>query len=90
MVNIHNSILRFLPHLWRYEPQTYSNVAMVKRRIPIEAEAEDTDNMKIHILLHVVHGFMDEIEMYREDLQSIIEIPKPNALVLINLDDDQG
>ncbi|HEY9825277.1 MAG TPA: hypothetical protein V6D19_07505 [Stenomitos sp.] len=67
-----------------------SNAAIVKRRIPIEAETQDVDNMKIHILLHVVQGYMDEIEIYREDLQKIIEVPKPNELVLINLDADQG
>lgn len=63
------------------------NAAVLKRRIPIEAEAVDIDNAKIHILLHVVHGFIDEIEIYREDLQNIKEIPKPNSLELINLDD---
>ena len=64
------------------------NTATVKRRIPIEAEAVDIDGAKIHILLHVVHGYIDEIEIYREDLQSVKEIPKPNSLELINLDND--
>ena len=65
------------------------NIATLKRRIPIEAEAIDRDNVKIHVLLHVVHGFMDEIEIYREDLQNIAEMPKPNSLELINLDNDR-
>lgn len=64
------------------------NAATVKRRIPIEAEAVDVDGAKIHILLHVVYGYIDEIEIYREDLQSVKEIPKPNSLELINLDND--
>jgi hypothetical protein len=68
----------------------HSTAAIVKRRIPINAEAEDSDNMKIHILLHVVQGFMDEIEIYREDLQNVTAMPKPETLVLVSLDDDHG
>jgi len=65
-----------------------SNVAVVQRRIPIEAEAVDRGGVTIHVLLHVVHGFIDEIEIYREDLQQIAELPKPNSLVLLNLNED--
>jgi len=64
------------------------NIATVKRRIPIEAEAVDIDGITIHILLHVVSGLMDEIEIYREDLKDITELPKSNSLDLINVDNN--
>ena len=41
--------------------------ADVVRGIPIEAEVEDLDGVKIHILLHVLDGVMRELEVYRED-----------------------
>jgi hypothetical protein len=64
------------------------NISFVKRRIPIEAEALDSDGVKIHILLHVVHGFMDEIEIFREDLLMVKQLPEPSSLELINLNND--
>ena len=42
--------------------------ASVDRRIPVEAEVEDFDGVTVHILLHVVDHFMNELEVYREDL----------------------
>jgi hypothetical protein len=41
--------------------------ADVVHRIPVEAEVEDIDGMTIHVLLHVVEGYIDELEVYRED-----------------------
>src|SRR5579884_3568998 len=61
--------------------------AQVKRRIPIEAEGVDADGMKIHFLLHVVDGYMLELEIFREDSKPIIELPVASALELFSLDD---
>ena len=41
--------------------------ADVERTIPVEAEAEDEDGMTFHVVLHVVDGFIAELEIYRED-----------------------
>ena len=41
--------------------------ADVERRIPVEAEAEDADGRTFHVLLHVVDGFISELEIYTED-----------------------
>jgi hypothetical protein len=41
--------------------------ATVERRIPVEGECEDLDGTTVHVLLHVVEGRMDELEIYRED-----------------------
>lgn len=58
--------------------------AEVKHRIPIEAEGPDQDGVKIHFLLHVVDGFMNELEIFREDGGHIIQMPEPNVLQIIN------
>jgi hypothetical protein len=39
----------------------------VKYRIPIEGSCPDTDGVVIHILLHVVNGYLNEIEIYKDD-----------------------
>ena len=36
-------------------------------RIAVEAEVEDLDGMKIVILLHVIDGYVDELEVFRAD-----------------------
>jgi uncharacterized protein DUF6984 len=61
--------------------------ANVKRRIPIEAEGTDLDGMPIHFLLHVVDGYLSEIEVYREDSRPVLDLPDPSSLKLFSLDD---
>ncbi len=58
--------------------------AVVEHQIPIEAEGNDLDGIRIHILLHVVDGYMDELEIFREDPNPIQELPPPRTLELIN------
>ena len=59
--------------------------AHVKRRIPIEAEVEDEDGRSIHILLHVVDGVVDELEVYREDGSPVRRRPVPEDVSLVLL-----
>jgi hypothetical protein len=64
-----------------------SNVkAKVKRRIPVEAELQDTDGVLIHILLHVIDGKLNELEIYKEDGSPIRESPDPSRLKVVCLD----
>ena len=42
--------------------------ADVQCRVPVEATTVDNDGVTIHILLHVVNGFLNELEVYKEDL----------------------
>lgn len=46
---------------------TVPSVAKVDRRIPVEGTYLDNDGTRVHILLHVVDGYLDELEVYRED-----------------------
>lgn len=45
--------------------------APVVRRIPVEAEYRDSDGVTVHVLLHVVRGWLHEFEVYREDSQLV-------------------
>ena len=54
--------------------------AEVKRRIPVEAETNDLDGVVIHVLLHVINGCMNELEVYREDSARVVRPIIPEAL----------
>lgn len=56
--------------------------AVVNVRVPVEGQATDLDGMTIHILLHVVDGLMKELEFFREDLQPVKRMPKPDDVGL--------
>lgn len=60
--------------------------APVRRRIPIEAEAPDSDGATIQILLHVVDGFIWELELYRPDGKPIQRRPDARSLAPYSLD----
>jgi Domain of unknown function (DUF6984) len=62
-----------------------SEKAAVDRRIPIEAEANDLDDVTIHMLLHIVDGVVFELEFYREDSAPIFKLPSVREWRLIEL-----
>ncbi len=41
-----------------------------------ELERADKDGVCIHMLLHVSEGLLSELEVYREDGDALIELPK--------------
>jgi hypothetical protein len=54
-------------------------MARVVKRVPVEAEAKDSDGFTIHVLLHVVDGRPDELEIYKDDGSMIQCMPDPSA-----------
>lgn len=46
--------------------------ASVNRRIPVEANYPDADGVIVHVLLHVIDGRLDELEVYREDSERVL------------------
>jgi len=46
--------------------------AAVTRRIPVEARYTDADGVIVHVLLHVIEGRLDELEVYREDSGTVL------------------
>lgn len=59
--------------------------AEVARRIPVEAELDDSDGLTIHVLLHVVDGFLKELEVYRDDSGPVQRALAPRDLRLMIL-----
>lgn len=59
--------------------------APVIKRIPVEAEGKDVDNVVIHMLLHVADGRPVELEFYRDDAGAVKEMPSPSDFELIVL-----
>jgi len=66
-------------------PAPDSPVAEVTRRIPVEAEVDDRDGVVVHILLHVLDGYLNELEIYREDSALLQREPEPKNLRLMVL-----
>ena len=59
--------------------------ASVGRRVPVEGEFEDEDGVVVHVLLHVVGGFLRELEIYKEDLSdSVAKFDLQNLRVFLN------
>jgi hypothetical protein len=59
--------------------------ADVVERIPVEAEAEDIDGVTFHVLLHVVDGYINELEIYRNDSLPVQGPIRPEALRVLVL-----
>lgn len=51
-------------------------------RIPVEAEGADVDGTEVDLLLHVVGGYMNELEIFRVDSKPIVRVPRPGKLQL--------
>jgi len=52
----------------KLQPEEGAPRAEVAQRVPVEAELKDHDGFMIHVLLHVIDGLMDELEIYKENL----------------------
>jgi len=55
------------------------------KAIPVEAEANDSDGVPIHVLLHVVHGRPNELEIYKDDSSTIQQMPPAAAFEAVVL-----
>jgi hypothetical protein len=62
-----------------------SGEAPVVKRIPVEAEAKDSDGFRVHALLHVVGGKPTELEIYKDDGSTVKRMPAASAFELIVL-----
>jgi hypothetical protein len=51
-------------------------------RIPVEGWFEDTDGMLVHVLLHVVSGRINELEIYKDDGSQIVQMAEPSRLTI--------
>lgn len=49
--------------------------ALTEHRIPVEAAYRDSDGVVVHVLLHVLDGRLDELEVFREDSAPVGTLP---------------
>lgn len=56
--------------------------ASVLNRIPVELSYADADDIRVHVLLHVVEMLVDELEFYREDAGAVQTRPRDGAIDL--------
>lgn len=62
-----------------------AGLAPVLFRVPVDGVTHDPDRMPVHILLHVVHGYVDQLVVFREDSgPRLIEI-KPATITVMTL-----
>jgi hypothetical protein len=52
---------------------------LVARRIPVEANYADADGVTVHVLVHVIGGALNELEVYREDSGDVMVAPTSAA-----------
>jgi len=57
--------------------------ARVATRIPVEGEAQDSDGVTIHYLLHVVDGEINELEVYKDDSTRVLRQTDPEDLKVL-------
>ena len=59
-----------------------SSRALVTQRTPLEAEwiATDVDGEPVHLVLHVISGFLHELEFFREDGKQVQRIPAAESI----------
>jgi len=50
-----------------------SKRAAVETRVPVEGEYIDSDNVPVSVLLHVVDGYLHELEVFKADGSDILE-----------------
>ena len=48
---------------------------LVARRIPVEASYADADGVTVHVLVHVIGGLLEELEVFREDSGDVMVAP---------------
>jgi hypothetical protein len=60
-------------------------VAPVVKRIPVEAEAKDSDGLTIHVLFHAVARRPAELEIYKDDGSQVKVMPDPSCFQVIVL-----
>ena len=60
-----------------------SQGAIIEKRIPVEAECDDRDGVRVHILLHVVNGLINELEVFREDGETLLDTINPNDMIVL-------
>lgn len=63
--------------------RTATRPAKTEQRVPVEGEAVDEDGARLGILVHVVDGYLDELEFVRYDGKPLRRLPDANMITVI-------
>lgn len=64
----------------RFEVSRENPRAGVTQRVPVQAAAPDSDGVLVHLDLHVVDGYLFELDVYREDEATVMNLPAADVL----------
>ena len=67
------------------KPNPLAPAALVEKTVPVEAQAKDEDGIRVHFLLFVRNGYVNELEIYKDDGSVIKRLPSPDDLEIIVL-----
>ena len=62
----------------------------IRSRVPTEGEFQDSDAVTVHVLLHVVDGYMHELEIYKEDGSQVLDWSQATCMKVFALGGDSG
>ncbi len=63
-----------------YLKTSFPKKAQVKERVPVEGHIQDSDGVPVEVLLHVVDGYINELEIVKADGSPILQAIKPEGL----------
>lgn len=53
--------------------------------VPVDGSMLDVDGVPVHVLLHVIDGYMNELEIYKADRSKPLRMIDPESLTVISL-----
>jgi hypothetical protein len=56
--------------------------ALVRQRVPVEGETRDSDGVSVYVLLHVINGVLNELEIYKSDSRPMKTRPAPDSIAV--------
>lgn len=63
-----------------YLRTSYKKKASVAERVPVEGFAEDIDRVPVEILLHVLNGYISELEIVKADGSPLLSKINPDKV----------
>ena len=60
-----------------------STRSSAKYRVPVEGFYEDSDGIQVRILLHVINGQINELEIYKDDSSKVLRLPDAEFLSVV-------
>lgn len=66
----------------RFKVEGAPPASEVNSRVPSEGEFVDADGIYVHLLLHVVDGYLHELEVFKEDGTRVLDWSNANSMTV--------